>query len=390
MTDLIALRRQLHAIPELALDLPGTRAAVLAALDHLPVKIHTYDSSSAIAVVIAGSKPGGTVLLRSDMDALPVQERPGLEFASTNGRMHACGHDLHMAGLVGAIEELAGRRDEWAGDVLAVFQPGEEGAGGAQLMIDENVLMTTGSLPVASFGVHVLSFYEPGAFHCRVGSVMAATSNFKLVIRGRGGHAARPHQALDPVSVAAMTVQGIQTLVAQRSSPGDPLVVTVGSLVAGSAPNVIPDEAVLLISLRATTMARARDAHELIVGISRGMAKAYGLSVEAALIAELPPTVSDAPSVELAQAVVTDLFGPDAYRPMTLPEMISEDFSLFLEATGGAFVLVGAAAGEAPYEELPTNHSAGARFDDVVVTKIAGFLSEVAIRRLAQDQKARP
>ena len=133
-----------------------------------------------------------------------------------------------------------------------------------------------------------------------------------------------------PVSVAAMTVQGIQTLVAQRSSPGDPLVVTVGSLVAGSAPNVIPDEAVLLISLRATTMARARDAHELIVGISRGMAKAYGLSVEAALIAELPPTVSDAPSVELAQAVVTDLFGPDAYRPMTLPEMISEDFSLFL------------------------------------------------------------
>src|SRR5882757_10879976 len=138
MTDLIALRRQLHAIPELALDLPGTRAAVLAALDHLPVKIHTYDSSSAIAVVVSGSKPGGTVLLRSDMDALPVLERPGLSFASTNGRMHACGHDLHMASLVGAIEDLVSRRDEWAGDVLAVFQPGEEGAGGAQLMIDEN------------------------------------------------------------------------------------------------------------------------------------------------------------------------------------------------------------------------------------------------------------
>jgi amidohydrolase len=386
MTDLIALRRQLHTIPELALRLPETRAAVLAAVDHLPVKVHTYETSSAVTVVVEGAKPGGTVLLRSDMDALPVSERPGLDFASTNGRMHACGHDLHMAGLVGAIEELVRRRDELAGNVLAVFQPGEEGAGGAQLMLDENVLMTTGSLPVASFGVHVLSYYESGTFFCRAGSVMAATSNFELVIRGRGGHAARPHQALDPISVAAMTVLGIQTLVAQRSSPGDPLVVTVGSLVAGTAPNVIPNEAVLRVSLRASSVQRAQDVFEMIVSISRGIAEAYGLSVEATVTIVLPPTVSDAASVELVQGVVGDLFGPGTYHPMAFPEMISEDFSLFLEATGGAFALVGAADGEPPYEELPTNHSPDVRFDDAVVPKIARFLSELAIRRLAADQ----
>jgi amidohydrolase len=289
-----------------------------------------------------------------------------------------------MAGLVGAIQELVRRSDEFAGEVLAIFQPGEEGAGGAKLMIAENVLATTGSLPVASFGVHVLSYRESGMFYCRNGSVMAATSNFELVIRGRGGHAARPHQALDPITVAAMTVQGIQTLVAQRSSPGDPLVVTVGSLIAGTAPNVIPSRAVLLISLRATTMTRAHDAYETIVQISRGIAEAYGLSVDTTPMTELPPTISDGPSVELVQAVVSDLFGADQYRPMAFPEMISEDFSLFLEATGGAFVLVGAAEGPPPFEELPSNHSPDVLFDDSVVPKIAGFLSELAIRRLAQ------
>jgi hippurate hydrolase len=180
-------------------------------------------------------------------------------------------------------------------------------------------------------------------------------------------------------------VQGIQTLVAQRSSPGDPLVVTVGSLIAGTAPNVIPSRAVLLISLRATTMSRARDVYEMIVRISRGIAEAYGLSIEPTPMIELPPTISDGPSVDLVQAVVGDLFGADHYRSMAFPEMISEDFSLFLEQTGGAFVLVGAAEGDPPYEELPSNHSPDVLFDDAVVPKIGRFLSELAVRRLAQE-----
>lgn len=385
--DLIALRRRLHAIPELALDLPETRAAILAELDGQPVEIRTYATSSAIAVVITGSAPGPTVLLRADMDALPVSESAGLDFASTNGCMHACGHDLHMAGLVGAVRELAGRRDELAGQVLAVFQPGEEGAGGAQLLIDEGVLMTTGSPPVASFGVHVLSYYRSGTFHCRVGPVMAATVNFELTIHGKGGHAARPHQALDPVTIAAMTVQGIQTLVAQRSSPAEPLIVTVGSIRAGAAPNVISDRAVLLISLRATTIERAREAYQTIVTISRGISEAYGLTVHDRSVVELPSTISDRDGVALVEDVVADLFGSESYTPMGFPEMISEDFSLFLDRTGGAFALVGAAVGEPPYDQLPANHSPRVRFDDGVVPKIAAFLAELAVRRLEQGAR---
>jgi amidohydrolase len=384
LTDLLALRRDLHAIPELALDLPQTQAKLLEILKELPVEVFTYTSSSAIAVVVRGPNPGGpSVLLRADMDALPVLERPGLEYASTNGHMHACGHDLHMAGLVGAIDELVRRRSELQGDVLAIFQPGEEGAGGAELMIREDILSTTGSKPVASFGVHVLSYHPSGVFYCRPGSVMAATSNFEIVIHGRGGHAARPHHALDPVTVAAMTVMGIQTLVAQRSEPGDPLVVTVGSVNAGTAVNVIPSSAQLLVSLRATTSARALSTLDQIVGISRGIAEAYGLSVDSSHLIDLPSTVSDPAGAALVEAVVTDLFGADKYSLLAYPEMISEDFSLFLEETGGAFVLVGAAFEDRPARELPSNHSPDVRFDDSVVPKIASFLSEVAIRRLA-------
>ncbi|HEX4816651.1 MAG TPA: M20 family metallopeptidase [Nonomuraea sp.] len=381
MTDLIGLRRRLHRHPELALRLPETRETLLEALSPLGLRVETSTSCSSIAVVVPGNAPGPTVLLRADMDGLPVAEESGVDFASSNGNMHACGHDLHMAGLVGAIHELAGRRDEFAGDVLAVFQPGEEGAGGAELMIAEKVLHTTGQKPIASYGVHVLSFAESGVFYCREGAVMGATVLFDMEVLGRGGHAARPHNALDPISTAALIVQGIQTFVAQNSSPADPIVVTVGSLRAGTAANVIPNSALLKVSLRATSSETAREACRKIVGIGTGIAEAYGLRLTAATGPDLGPTISDADGAALVRQTVTDLYGAERYQELTVPEMISEDFSLFLQETGGAFVLVGAAVGEPPHL-LPANHSAEARFDDGVVPKIASLLAELAIRRL--------
>jgi hippurate hydrolase len=379
--DLIGLRRRLHAQPELALDLPRTRAILEEALAPLGLRTETSTTSSSLAVVVPGAVPGPTVLLRADMDALPVAEKTGEEFASTNGTMHACGHDLHMAGLVGAIHELCARGDELRGDVLAVFQPGEEGAGGAELLIGEDILLTTGRKPIASYGVHVLSFAESGRFFCRDGAVMGATVLFDLTVVGRGGHAARPHAALDPISTAALIVQGIQTFVAQNSSPADPLVVTVGSLRAGTAANVIPDEALLQISLRATSAERAGHAYERIVAIATGIASAYGLGATASVGPSLGPTVTDSEGAALVRQTVADLFGVDQYEELTQPEMISEDFSLFLERTGGAFVLVGAAVANPPHL-LPTNHSPEARYDDAVVPKIGNLLAELAVRRL--------
>ena len=273
MIDLIDLRRRLHRTPELALHLPQTRQLLLDALAPLGLQVHTSESCSSLAVVIPGAGPGPTVLLRADMDGLPVVEDSGEEFASTNGSMHACGHDLHMAGLVGAVHELQRRRDEFRGDVLAVFQPGEEGAGGAELMISEKTHLITGQKPIASFGVHVLSYVESGTFLCREGEVMGAAMLFELELIGRGGHAARPHTALDPVSTAALVVQAIQTFVAQNSSPGDPIVVTVGSITAGTAANVIPSRALLKVSLRTTSHDKARRSYEKIRVIATSIAE---------------------------------------------------------------------------------------------------------------------
>jgi len=378
--DLIDLRRRLHRTPELALHLPRTRQLLLDALAPLGLRVHTSESCSSLAVVIPGAGPGPTVLLRADMDGLPVVEESGEEFASTNGAMHACGHDLHMAGLVGAVHELYRRRDEFRGDVLAVFQPGEEGAGGAELMISEKTHLTTGQRPIAAYGVHVLSFVESGIFQCRQGEVMGAAMLFELELIGRGGHAARPHTALDPVSTAALVVQAIQTFVAQNSSPGDPIVATVGSLTAGTAANVIPSRALLKVSLRTTTHEKAHDSYEKIRGIATAIAEAFGLGLRAEVGPDLGPTVTDADGAALERSTVTDLYGAERYRELVVPEMISEDFSLFLEETGGAFVLVGAATGVP--QSQPTNHSPEARFDDSVVPEVTSLLTELAIRQL--------
>jgi len=379
--DLIDLRRRLHRTPELALHLPKTRQVLLDALAPLGLEVHTSESCSSLAVVIPGAGPGPTVLLRADMDGLPVVEESEEEFSSTNGSMHACGHDLHMAGLVGAVHELHRRRDEYRGDVLAVFQPGEEGAGGAELMISEKTHLITGQKPVASYGVHVLSYVEAGMFYCREGEVMGAAILFELELLGRGGHAARPHMALDPVSTAALVVQAIQTFVAQNSSPADPIVVTVGSLTAGTVANVIPSRALLKVSLRTTSHQKARRSYAKIRGIASAIAEAFGLRLRAQVGPDLGPTVTDAEGAVLVHTTARELFGADRYRELAVPEMISEDFSLFLEETGGAFVLVGAAMPGDP-QRLPTNHSPDARFDDSVVPDVTSLLTELAIRQL--------
>ena len=380
--DLIDLRRALHRTPELALDLPRTRQLLVDALAPLDLEVHTSDSCSSLAVVIPGAEPGPTVLLRADMDGLPVVEDSGEPFSSTNGNMHACGHDLHMAGLVGAVHQLHQRRAEFQGDVLAVFQPGEEGAGGAELMMSEKAHLITGQKPIASFGVHVLSYVEAGMFCCRQGEVMGAAVLFELELLGRGGHAARPHTALDPVSTAALVVQAIQTFVAQNSSPADPIVVTVGSIMAGTAANVIPSRAVLKVSLRATSHETARGAYEKIRRIAAAIADGFGLGLRAEVGPDLGPTVTDANGAALVRHTVTELYGADRYRELVVPEMISEDFSMFLDETGGAFVLVGAAIPDQPHP-LPTNHSPEARFDDSVVPDVSSLLAELAIRQLS-------
>jgi amidohydrolase len=379
--DLRGLRRRLHRIPEVGLDLPQTQAALLDELAGLPVQVTQGSGLSSLMVTITGAQPGPTVLLRADMDALPVDELTGLKFASDNGAMHACGHDLHMASLIGAIRLLCARRDEFAGTVLAVFQPGEEGHGGARAMIDEGVLSTTGSLPVASYGVHVFSFLDPGIFSCRAGVVMGATLNIDIDVLGLGGHAARPYAAQNPVLVGAMIVQAIQTYVTQAMTPDDPIIATVGSFQSGDAANVIPDRARLRVSLRALTAERVSELRDRMLEIAAGIARGFDMMTASEEGPLLPPTVSGAADAELVEHVVGEMLGTNRYESLRHAEMIAEDFSHFLDATGGAFVFVGARAEEKP----ESNHSPRAIFDDSVVDDTSRVLAELAIRRLQLD-----
>lgn len=377
--DLVALRRRLHRIPEVGLDLPRTQALLLDELAGLPLEVTLGRGLSSITAVLRGGRPGPVVLLRADMDGLPVTELSGVEFPSETGAMHACGHDLHMAALVGAIRLLAERRADLPGSVVAMFQPGEEGHGGAEAMLAEGVLAAAGATPVASYGIHVFSFLERGLFACRGGVVMGSILNLELRFRGLGGHAARPESARNPILAASLAVQAIQSLVTQASSPGDPVVATVGAFLAGDAPNVIPDVATVRLSIRAVSGERVAEIERAIVTTAASLARGFGVEVESQPGARLPATRSDAAESARVREVVTDLFGADRFRELTHPELISEDFSHVLDATGGAFVFVGARDGDGDPE---SNHSPRARFDDSVVDDAARMLAEVAERRL--------
>jgi len=378
--DLVALRRRLHGIPEVGLHLPLTQRALLDELDGVPLEVATGRGLSSITAILRGGLPGPTVLLRADMDALPVEELSGVDFASTNGAMHACGHDLHMSSLVGALRLLAERRERLAGTVVAMFQPGEEGHGGAEAMLDEGVLAATGETPVASYGIHVFSLLDSGVFSCRGGVVMGSILNLELRFRGLGGHAARPETARNPILVASLAVQAIQAFATQTTTPADPIIATVGAFQAGDAANVIPDVAILRLSIRAVTSERVAEVEAGIVGIATSLAAGYGVTVEAEPGARLPPTRSDPGESARVREVVTELFGAERFVELAQPEMISEDFSHVLDATGGAFVFVGA---RGDVEAPESNHSPRALFDDSVVPDAARMLAALVESRLA-------
>ncbi|MFD5318738.1 M20 family metallopeptidase [Streptomyces sp. NPDC127098] len=380
--ELIALRRELHADPEVGLDLPRTQRRILDALAGLGLEITTGTRTTSVVAVLRGALPGPTVLLRGDMDALPVTEGTGLPYASTNGAMHACGHDLHVAGLVGAARLLAPRRDELAGAVVFMFQPGEEAGGGARIMIEEGVLDAAGAPPVAAYGVHVVADLPRGVLTTRPGTLMAGYSLLEVTVRGRGGHGSRPYQALDPVPVAAEIITALQTYVTRRFDVFDPVVVTVGEMAAGSAPNVIPETATLRASVRAFSSETAERLAVELPRLAHHIAAGHGLVAEVGYERELPVTVNDEAAAARYAATAIGLFGADRYRPLANPRTGSEDFSLMLERVPGAFGFLGAAPPTPDDRPIEGNHSPNALFDDSILPDQAALLTELALGHL--------
>jgi amidohydrolase len=383
--EVTELRHAIHTEPEIGLDLPRTRDKVLAALAGLPLEITTGQALTSVTAVLRGGRPGKTVLLRGDMDALPVTERTGLDYSSaTPGAMHACGHDLHTAMLAGAARLLCSRQSELPGNVIFMFQPGEEGAGGARVMISEGVLDAAGERPVAAYALHVASGLLPlGLAASKPGAAMAAADTLHVTVLGKGGHGAQPHHAADPIPAACEIVTALQAMVTRKFDVFDPVVLTVGTFHAGTTDNVIPDEATFVATVR-TFSPQSRD---LVSGASvdlvRQIAGAHGLSAEVEFRPGYPVTSNDGTEFEFTKATIGEVFGEHRFVTAPNPLTGSEDFSYVLEQVPGTFVMIGACPpGTDPFT-APFNHSAEAVFDDAIVADGIALYAELALRRLS-------
>jgi len=384
--EIVALRRALHRVPELDLELPRTQQLVLDALTGLDLEITTGKELSSVTAVLRGrGGPGPAVLLRGDMDALPVAERVEVPYASEHpGLMHACGHDLHTAALAGAVKVLHELRDELPGDVVFMFQPGEEGSGGAPIMIREGVLDAAGHRVVGAYGLHVTSDGEPlGVWSGRPGPLMAANDRLRVRVIGAGGHGSRPHRAKDPIAVACEMVTALQTMVTRQFDTFDPIVLTVGRIAGGTRGNIIPDECAFDATVRTFAPGVRAGVEEAATRLVNGIASAHGLTADVRYEHGYPVTVNHDAEHAFVAATVTDLFGAGRYTELDHPRAGAEDFAYVLQEVPGAFVFLSACAAADP-ATAPTNHSPLAAFDDSVLPDAAALLAELAVRRLAR------
>ena len=381
--DLVTLRRTLHANPELGFDLPFTQQTVLDELADLGLEITTGKSLSSVVAVLKGGRPGPAVLLRGDMDALPVAEDTGLDFASTNGNMHACGHDMHTAGLVGAARLLAAHREELPGSIVFMFQPAEEVEGGAEPMIAEGVLEAAGAPLVAAYGIHVEAD-ERGKFTTKGGPLMAGFADLNLSIHGAGGHSSQPQATRDPVPAIAEIATALNTMTTRSFDIFDPVVVSVTQLEGSQASNIIPDTAKLTASIRYLSADSIGLLQERVPEIAENIARAHRCTAEVNFRIGFPVTVNNPAETRVAIDRLGEVFGSDHVQEMDFPRMGSEDFSYVLQNVPGTFVFLGATP-EGIDPNAETNHSPRVQFDDGLLGDQAAALAHLAFARLADE-----
>ncbi|MCQ9389884.1 M20 family metallopeptidase [Brevibacterium sp. 50QC2O2] len=386
--DLVALRRDLHQHPEIGLQLPYTQGKILEELEGLGLEIHTGTGLSSVVAILRGgasakesaTKPV-TVLLRGDMDALPVVEQTGLEYASTNGAMHACGHDLHVTGLVGAARLLAAHRDELPGDVVFMFQPGEEGDGGAKVMLDEGMWDTVGGKVDGAYGLHVSSGPR-GVFTLRPGTLMAGANRLNVTFHGRGGHSSQPSKSIDPVRPAAEYVGAMYQAIGASFSVFDPVVTAFTQMSGGDAINVIPPHASVGASVRTLSRESTRRFPEVARRVADHVAAAHGCTAEVEFVEQYPVTVNDDAEAAFVLDELTGVFGAERVIESPDPQMGSEDFSYVLEEVPGAYYFLGASPEGVDPETAATNHSPQVLFDDALLSDSASSLALIAWARL--------
>jgi len=389
LDETVALRRTLHRFPEIGNDLPVTRENVLEALDGLPLNVTLHETTSGIAALLDGGKPGPTVLLRGDMDALPLHEDTDLEFESaTEGQMHACGHDTHTAMLVGAAKLLSARKADIPGRVLFMFQPGEEGFAGAQFMLDEGLLdvpaRADGSeSPITgAYALHISTNLPPGWIASKGGSIMASADQMVITVTGRGGHASAPHNALDPIPIACEIVQALQLMVTRTVDVFDPAVVTVGRIIAGTRNNIIPETALIDGTIRTVsekTRAKVRDG---VRRVAEGVAAAHDAQVEVEFLDGYPVTSNDPGAADFSLAVAKEIVGEQAVVRLPNPVMGAEDFSYVLNRIPGSMMFLGGTPLDKNPNTAAPNHSNRVVFDEAAMVNGMAVYSAMALRHL--------
>ncbi|GAA4033586.1 M20 family metallopeptidase [Sphingomonas rosea] len=339
---MIALRRAIHADPELGLHCTRTSAKLKASLEGLPLEIRDSTSTSGFVAILRGARPGRTVLLRGDMDALPIHEETGLDFASqTDGKMHACGHDTHSAMLSAAARILCAQQASLEGTIVFMFQPGEEGHHGARFMIEDGLL--DDPKPDAAFALHIWPTMPGGVVTSRTGALLASTDALNATIRGKGGHAAMPYDAIDPIPVACEAVGALQAHLARRVPFFDAAVISITQIHAGTAYNVIPETVELKGTLRTLSDERRTAEKAAIERIVTAVASAHDCTAEVRIDQGYPACRNDARAVALVEGLAKDLFGEDQYVEMPTPIMGGEDFAYVLQKVPGCMAFVGVA-----------------------------------------------
>jgi len=386
LPDMAALRRDLHAHPELGFEEHRTSRRVAEILSNVPnLAIQTQVARTGVVALLNAGRPGPCVMLRADMDALPITEETHLEYASTTpGRMHACGHDGHTSCLVGAALVLSRIADDLPGKVKFVFQPAEENDGGGRFMVDAGVLENP--RVDAAFALHAWPTRPVGTISLRPGPAMAAVDTVVITVKGRGSHGAYPHRGIDPILTASHVVVALQSIVARFIDPIDCGVVTVGSIHGGSVPNVIPPECTMELTLRSHQRETRMRLRELVRQIAENTARSFGALADVQLKEGYPCTVNDPALSEWLAAVGRDVLGPENAQTTDPPSMGAEDFAFYAERVPAVMFRLGVCPTDR--QSCPSLHNPQFDFNDDALPVGIRMLCEVAMRFLRERPTA--
>jgi len=389
--DLTAIRRDIHAHPELAYEELRTSDLVARQLESWEIEIHRGLGGTGVVGIIRGKTDNGRAVgLRADMDALPMQEANTFEHASRHpGKMHACGHDGHTTMLLSAARYLAGHRD-FDGTVYVIFQPAEEGFSGARKMIEDGLFQL---FPMeAVFGMHNWPGMPAGSFGMVAGPIMASSNVFEILIEGKGAHAAMPHMGNDPVMAAVHLAQTFQTVISRELDPQDPAVLSITQIHAGSADNVIPNDAALRGTVRTFSTAALDLIEKRMAEITELSCLAMNCKASFNFSRNYPPTVNHPDEAAFCAEVAADIVGAEHVDPAVRPSMCSEDFAFMLQEKPGCYVWIGNGQGDhrsAGHGLGPcTLHNGSYDFNDALLPVGATYWVELAVRRLARDAAA--